>query len=179
MTVGCSCLCHIIHELSQTLQLDPKMKNFIYPLVLFAFVTGPHFTYGQTAHVNWSHTLEQKSESEIMLKLNAKMAPGWFLYSQHIQDGGPVPTQVSFNPSQEYVCVGPVEEKGKQIRYYDEIYDLEIIRYAETVMFQQKFRLDQPVTTLIGKIEYMICNNEVCVPDQIEFSIAVNLIKKN
>ena len=51
--------------------------------------------------VDWSFTQENISESEIELKFKATIEDGWHLYSQHISDDGPVPTEFSFITTEE------------------------------------------------------------------------------
>lgn len=129
--------------------------------------------------VNWNFKIEQLPQHEIVLNITASIAPGWHLYSQHLKEGGPQPTRFSFHQSDGYIVMGQAEEKGKQTTFYDDIYEMEITWYSETASFLQKFRLNEPVTTIIGEVEYMTCNNQICVPDKKEFEINVNLLKED
>ncbi len=50
---------------------------------------------------------------------------------------------------------------------------MDITWYSSIVTFFQKIRLNKPVTTISGKVEYMTCNNEVCIPSMHEFNVDV------
>ena len=148
--------------------------------IVFVLIFFSKVSYGQgTPAVNWNFKVEQLSKHEIILSTTANIAPGWHLYSQQLKEGGPQPTRFNFYLSDEYIPVGKANEKGSQTKFYDEIYEMEITWYTETVSFLQKFRLNEPVTTIKGEVEYMTCNNQICVPDRTEFDIEVNLLKKN
>ena len=71
------------------------MKKLILLLLALPFVVSAQI-YDP---VTWSFTQEQISPDEIELKFTADIEEGWYLYSQTIEDDGPVPTSFIFLPS--------------------------------------------------------------------------------
>lgn len=157
------------------------LKQIKCSLIFAAILSlAPILSRGQgSAPLHWNFKVEGLSDYEIVLAITAKIAPGWHLYSQHLKEGGPQPTRLRFHQNDAYIAMGQPEETGKRTTFYDDIYEMEITWYSETASFLQKFRLNEPITTIIGVVEYMTCNNQVCVPQKKEFEINVNLLEEN
>lgn len=145
-------------------------------ILLYLSVTGftTNLTNTQSNNpIQWHYAVEKKSNHESMLIITAQLASGWHVYSQFMQEGGPLPTSFSFRPSNDFVVAGKPEEKGNPVRFHDDIYDMVITWYAGQVSFLQRVHLLQPATTVSGTITYMICNYHSCVPGKQEFYIPI------
>lgn len=147
-------------------------------ITVASFISSIAFAQGNKP-VKWHFNAEQTSPSEISINISADVAPGWHLYSQFLSEGGPQPTKFYFQHSNDYLPIGSTEEKGSQVKYHDDIYEMEIIWYQGIVSFIQKAKFNTPVFTIKGRVEYMTCNDHLCVPDQQEFSINFNAAKRN
>jgi thiol:disulfide interchange protein DsbD len=124
--------------------------------------------------VTWTLSAEQISRTEIMLKLHASLGRGWHLYSQHMEEGGPIPTRITLAASDDYVPAGGAIEKGDAVKFRDEFYDMDIIWYLNEVSFLQRVKVFQPVNVISGSIAYMICDDHLCIPHQQDFNIAIS-----
>lgn len=143
-------------------------------LTIFIFLI-LQFCYGQGySPVSWQFKAEPVTGHETLLSITATLDPGWHLYSQFIKEGGPIPTRFRFEPGDGYVPVSPMDERGKEARFYDDLYEMDIIWYSDVVTFSQRIRLVHPETIIKGKVEFMTCNDEVCIPGEREFMIEVN-----
>jgi len=100
--------------------------------------------------------------------------PGWHVYSQFIEEGGPVATKVSFNPSADFTLVGSTREHGNALTFRDSIYEMDITWYSTVVTFSQELRLNKTPANVAGSIHYLLCDNHVCIPDTKEFSIDIS-----
>ena len=127
--------------------------------------------------VVWDLKTQPVSRTEIILTITANLAPGWHIYSQRLSDDGPLPTRIIFDEKDSYLPIGETDELGNKTRFYSDIYETYIEWFTGMVSFRQKFRIHEPVTTIRGKIEYMTCNDDTCVPARREFAIEVNLLK--
>lgn len=127
----------------------------------------------QRAPVIWTYEAERVKPQEWRLKLQASLAPGWHIYSQHLQEGGPIPTLIKTEPNQEYSFVGKAEERGKPVQFYDSIYEMEITSYAERVSFLQWIIFDRITSEIKGTVEYMVCDSHQCLPQEEKFTINV------
>jgi Disulphide bond corrector protein DsbC len=151
------------------------MTLFIRHQLLLGCLFCSHLSFGQNSqYVQWRFKAEYNNPQEAILTFTASVQSGWHLYSQYLKEGGPLPTHFVFEPNENFVCVGEVEEKGEQTTFYDKTYDMEITWYSGVVNFIQKARLHQPATKIFGKIEYMICSNHVCIPNKQDFYFDLN-----
>ena len=113
--------------------------------------------------VKWSFSVEQK-ENEAVLLLKATIETLWHLYSQNIGEGGPIPTGFKFTPSADYELIGKVTEpEAKTFR--DPNFDMDLKFFEKEVVFKQKIKLktDQPFSVK-GTLEFMVCNDQMCLP---------------
>lgn len=149
-----------------------------FPVVILLFFQTTFCLAQNPQPVKWNFKSEPVTRPETTLIITASIAPGWHIYSQFMEKGGPLPTGFSFERSEEYSLVGKPEEKGKAIKFYDDIFMIDIIWYSDVVTFSQKIKLYEPFATVKGKVEFMVCNNQMCLPvnEQI-FNIEVKPLK--
>lgn len=123
--------------------------------------------------IKWAFSsFKGADDGEIKLVLTAQLAPGWHIYSQTMEPGGPMPTKVSFSGSDEFVLVGKTTEEGKPENVYSPAFDMNTLYYSNSVSFIQTVRLKKPVTTISGKIQYMLCTKDRCMlPTDVPFTL--------
>jgi hypothetical protein len=120
--------------------------------------------------VHWTFTAETIEEGKYQLTFSAQMDQGWYIYSQHLDEGGPVPTSFSFDPAEGLRIDGEIQEVGNIMQGYDELFDMNVIKYTDQVSFVQLISLDQLPKTISGQLEYMTCDKNRCLPPQnVEF----------
>ena len=141
--------------------------------VLFVFIF--HFSHAQVSDpVSWLTKTSRASQGEMILTFSAALAPGWHLYSQHMKPGGPIPTRFRFNSDDDYLLTGVTQERGEAVTFHDDLYDLEVTWYADLVIFSQLIKVVGPVSTVTGTVEYMVCNYELCIPNEWAFSVPIS-----
>jgi hypothetical protein len=123
--------------------------------------------------VAWTFSVAPLQRSETTLVITATITAGWHLYSQSMKSGGPIPTRIKFTPGNDYILGGTTLEKGNAASFYDDTYEMEIVWYEGVVTYLQPVTLAAPAATIKGSIEYMTCNNEMCVPGEQTFSIKI------
>jgi thiol:disulfide interchange protein DsbD len=122
--------------------------------------------------VQWTFTSIKLNEDTAALVLTAKLDEGWHLYSQYLEEGGPLPTTFTFEPGNGYILAGHVTEESMPVRLYDETFMMDITWFTGTAVFTQKVTLEVPVVTIKGTISFMLCTDEMCLPpDEVSFSI--------
>jgi DsbC/DsbD-like thiol-disulfide interchange protein len=124
--------------------------------------------------VKWAYAAKRTSPTEAVILLKATIEPGWHVYSQHVKDGGPVKTTFTFTLSKSYTLVGKTQEPTPVTRF-EKTFDMEVSYFAGSVIFQQKVKLTGPgPVTVAGKLEYMTCDDEKCLPpDELPFSVLI------
>ncbi|MBK8442648.1 MAG: sugar transporter [Sphingobacteriales bacterium] len=105
--------------------------------------------------------------------LKATIEKGWYLYSQYLQDGGPVPTSIQFKEEKGITIADKIEEKGLAPKSgYDELFQMDITKYAQEATFTARVKQKKATpATLQGSVEFMTCDDTKCLPpDQVDFS---------
>lgn len=126
--------------------------------------------------VKWTYSAQKISDTEANLLIKATIDKGWHVYSQFIEDGGPVPTSFKFTPSADYTLIGKVSESPKAVTAFDPNFGMQIAWHDKQVIFTQKIKLKNPKTTVSGVLEFMVCNDRKCLPPtEVEFSIPVDV----
>ncbi len=145
------------------------MKRFF---TLFALV----LTLATSAQnpVKWSTTVEKINDNQAWLVMTATIENGWHLYSQFIPEGGPIPTSFAFAQTAEFGLEGKVTE-GKAHEEFDPNFDM-ILKYFDTkAVFKQKVNIKSSKDfTLNGELEFMVCNDQMCLPPEF-IDISFNL----
>jgi len=94
--------------------------------------------------VKWSYAAKMISKTEAVVFLKATIDDGWHIYSAYQQEGGPVPTAITFTPSAAYSLSGKLIEPNPQSKY-EKSFKMPVSYFEDEVIFSQRLRLYQPV----------------------------------
>ncbi len=142
-------------------------------LLCFMLLVCPAKGQGVTT-VRWESKMIFIDSDKALIDLKALVQPGWHLYSQHIGEGGPLPTRITFESDTAFALLGSTTEQGTPVQFHDDTYGMNITWYSGVVNFQQRIKLLDPNNLIHGQIDYMTCNTQVCVPGHHYFTIPVN-----
>lgn len=142
-------------------------------ILLLAVTT--HAQSGSAKQVTWTYAAKKVGEKKYAVSITATIAGDFHLYAQKAGVEGPVPTTISFSPNPLLALEGKPSEKGKLINKFESAWDGKVYYFEKTVTFVQLVNLKTKAkTSLNGKIEFMVCNDEVCLPpSEVNFKIAV------
>ncbi len=143
------------------------MKKFIW-LFLLIFIASP--AWSQILEpVKWSFDSKDIGNKQYELTFTAKIDNGWYVYSQNIDEGGPVPT--SFTIEEGASLKGDIKEIGQLKQSYDKLFEMEIRKYPKKVDFVATVEAAQLPTQVKGYLTFMTCNDERCLPpEDVDFS---------
>jgi hypothetical protein len=133
--------------------------------------------------VKWDISLKHLDAEKYELVLNANIEKGWYVYSMFLpSDEGPVATSIMLDS--HYQSFGTATEKSSKsdnrIEGYDEIFDMQLIKYKNDLTITQSIRCPDPSKELKGTLTFMTSDNERCLPPvDIEFSFYPNKIAKS
>jgi hypothetical protein len=136
------------------------MKSILLSLVsLFCFsaVTAQHNP------VSWQASYKATSKTEGEIIVVATIEKGWHTYSQKTVADGPIATSFTFTPSKQYSLVGKTEE-SKPHEEYVKAFEAKISVFTDKAEFKQKIKHTGKVATVAIKVEYMCCNDMMCLP---------------
>ena len=126
--------------------------------------------------VKWSFKADKISTTEYKVTLTATMDEGWYVYSQDLSGKGPIPTRINFDPSQNIVFEGKPLELGNKKEVFDQNFNMTVTKLLGKTTYEQLIKLNGSETTSVkGKLLYMTCNGEMCMPPKnVDFNIALN-----
>ncbi len=124
--------------------------------------------------VTWNFSTEMLEENTYKVTYEATIDPGWYVYSQFLNDGGPIPTTVYFDENAAVVNTSEVEEMSDHVNDgYDKMFDMDVKKFSHSVVFSQTIEVSE-ATTLTGEVEYMTCDSIQCIfPDPAKFELAL------
>jgi len=145
--------------------------------LLFSLIV-VHFLQAQIlAPVKWGWKAEPLKSNEYNLVFTASIDKGWHLYSQFIDEGGPVPTAFTFEKNNDVQVIGkPTEISSHVTEGMDDMFGVHVKKFDERVLFTQKVKVLNN-TTLKGSVEYMVCDDSRCLPPDLkefDFVLATN-----
>jgi len=143
-------------------------------LLLFLLAFGlPLSAQSYDSIVEWSYQAEAVGESEYELQFTADIQKGWYLYSQHVGDAGPIPTRVQMYDHPLVELLEEVQESGEAVEGMDEMFGIEIKKFKNKAVFTQRIRVEEGLKEINGFIEFMCCNEEKCLPPrEIPFTLS-------
>ena len=92
--------------------------------------------------VKWEFGSQKISETEYELIFFAKMDHHWALYSQFVEEGGPLPTVFSFESSADFELIEAVTEAEiNKVTQHDPVFDMVVSKYYDTAIFKQRIKV--------------------------------------
>ena len=138
------------------------MKKIVFAFLLFGFAL-----QGQAqklAPVKWAYQAVKTGDKKYNVIITANVDAPWHIYSQFVKKG-PVPTTVQFAKNPLVVLSGSTKEVGNLEKKFDNNFGAVIGSFGGKVQFIQAVTLKvNTKTKLTGTIEYMVCNEERCLP---------------
>src|SRR5690606_9950887 len=125
--------------------------------------------------IEWDARLEKQNDSIYTLIFEAKLDKGWHLYSQVVDEGGPIATTFTFNNSSTtYELIGSTEEPDVA-PVFDEVFGMDIKFFKNEATFTQQIKVFDLNTIIKAEVEYMVCDDAQCLPpDVVPFQFSVN-----
>ncbi|MCL2413488.1 MAG: thioredoxin family protein, partial [Bacteroidales bacterium] len=129
--------------------------------------------------VSWSFSVNPLNGNRAELIFSANIEPGWNMYAVEVPPNGPLPTEFIYNPSNAFRKVGSVREVPPAPIVFDATFEMEVGKHSGNVRFIQTIEiLSEQNFTITGSIDYMVCDDVMCMPFDVEFSIPVRGIPR-
>ena len=138
------------------------MKKILFALLFFGFALQSQSQ--KLAPVKWAYQAVKTGDKKYNVIITANVDAPWHIYSQFVKKG-PVPTTVQFAKNPLVVLSGSTKEVGNLEKKFDNNFGAVIGSFGGKVQFIQAVTLKvNTKTKLTGTIEYMVCNEERCLP---------------
>lgn len=134
--------------------------KYIITVAFLAFVL-PQESAAQDV-ADWTFEIVEM-DGEKSLKATAAIKDGWFIYSQHVGEDGPIPTSFDFNKGEDLVTIELVEA-SEAIKNYSELFGMEVIKYKDEAVFTFAINESMSEGMLSGEVTYMACDKSRCLP---------------
>ncbi len=145
------------------MKLKTMKKIILLTLSLFSFL----FSKSQVPNnpVTWLATYKSISATEGEITIQAKIDKGWHTYSQRPTEAGPIPTSFDFKAlPANYELTGKTIETDAHEEFV-KAFDAKIFVFTDKAEFKQKIKIKgKNGFTIPVKIEYMTCNDMMCLP---------------
>ena len=113
------------------------MKKYLF--LLFTIISFSLFSQIQDP-VDWSFSVEDVSNNTYNLIIEADIEKGWRVYSQHVDDDGPIPTSFQFIETQDFTLIGDVLE-GNVMTKFDPVFEMNLSYFEDKAGFKQKITI--------------------------------------
>ena len=124
--------------------------------------------------VKWDISSQKTGENEYQISFKAKIDNGWHIFAQYLPKGNySLPTKFSFEQLTDAELVDTVRELSNVVEEKDEIAGAMVRFFCNEAVFAQTVKVTGPAPTVIGKIEYQTCSDEMCVMGDKEFSLSI------
>lgn len=150
-----------------------RMKKF--SLLFFSLIAGITLLAQSNKQVKWVFSSKKIADKTYEVYMTATINGNYHLYAQNAGVEGPLPTAFVFTKNPLLVLDGKVKEIGKLVKKYESAWSGSVNYYEKTVNFIQTVKVKgRAKTNLAGKVEFMVCNDNLCLPPgEVEFSVNI------
>lgn len=138
-----------------------RVISFFFFLLLSVALSAQHNP------ISWDFEAKALGNNEYELRYTARVADGWTIYSALMEDGGPIPTAVSYD-SKHQELVGKFEERTSKAanrkEEMDEIFEMNVIKYKKDLTLVQRVRVTDKGKPVEGYVTCQACDHEKCLP---------------
>ncbi|PWT77957.1 MAG: hypothetical protein C5B59_02735 [Bacteroidetes bacterium] len=149
------------------------MKRILFFIISVAFTSG---IFAQSnKQVQWTYTAKKVAENTFDVHMTASINSDFHLYAQEPGGDGPIPTSFTFTKNPLLILDGKPREVGNVVKKYEQAWNHDVKYYEKNVDFVQRVKLKgNAKTNLAGKVEFMVCNDQKCLPPS-NVEIKVNI----
>lgn len=144
------------------------MKKFIVLILISSF----NLSFFSQNPINWKTQYDRDGNKIIF---DAIIEKGWHLYAVNVPNPnkGPLPTIFEFHKNSSYSIVGEVKQEKPKIRF-DKGFGVKVAYYEKKTRFTQQIISNLDSAIVSGKIKFMTCNEEKCLPFNYKFLVKIN-----
>jgi len=114
--------------------------------------------------ITWTIAEGKRSKDTVLVRVTAKIADTWHLYSIAQPPGGPIPTRIWITDDQPFKMTGDIRGP-KAESSFDSNFNMDVAYYEGEAEFQFAVK---PITTskqtLHVRASFQTCNDRLCLP---------------
>ena len=128
----------------------------------------------QLQPVKWTVEAEKISDTEYNIIYEAVIDDHWHLYSQHLPEGGAIPTEFTYNEDnlgKDFKLIGETQE-SESITKFDKVFEMDLTFFDYSATFTQKIEVLNPeLSTITSEVDFQACDDKQCIFDSQIFNI--------
>lgn len=114
--------------------------------------------------VHFTTQMKDLKNGEAELVFKATIDAGWHVYSTGLGNDGPISASFHKVKMDGAEPVGKLQARGKEIKQFDKLFEMEVRYFEQAVTFVQKIKFIKPKYDIDCYIEYGACNDQACLP---------------
>ena len=114
--------------------------------------------------VHFTSQLKDLKNGEAELIFKATIDAGWHVYSTGLGNDGPISASFHQVKMDGAETVGKLQARGKEIKQFDKLFEMEVRYFEQAVTFVQKIKFTKPKYNIDCYVEYGACNDQACLP---------------
>ena len=114
--------------------------------------------------VHFTSQLKDLENGEAELIFKATIDAGWHVYSTGLGNDGPISASFHQVKMDGAETVGKLQARGKEIKQFDKLFEMEVRYFEQAVTFVQKIKFTKPKYNIDCYVEYGACNDQACLP---------------
>lgn len=140
------------------------MKKIFYSLIAFLLLISVNAQVLDP--VKWKTRVEKKSDTELVLIMDAKIDNGWHFYSQNTPDGGALPAVFTFKDAKgNYQLVGKTSE-GKYEKHFNDVFEVDEYFFTQSAQFKQTIKvLNLKLKVIKAELDGQTCIDGKCIQE--------------
>jgi thiol:disulfide interchange protein DsbD len=144
------------------------LTAFLYTIIASSQILNP---------VSWDFDSRKVSATEYELIFTANIDENWAVYSQYVDEGGPIPTGFIFEKSEAFTLIDSVIESNEnKVTKHDPVFDMILSKFFNKGTFTQKINLNADEATVKGELSFMTCDDIKCLaPTDVPFEFKLSL----
>lgn len=148
------------------------MKKFIFlSVVVLSFIGNAQIL----DPVKWGFESAKVSEDVYELIFTATIDKKWAIYSQFIEEGGPIPTTFTFEEGDYELIEDVIETDENKVTKHDSVFNMQVSKFYDKAVFKQKIKLNNPNAIVKGSLVFMTCDDARCLaPKDVPFEFDVS-----
>lgn len=122
----------------------------------------------------WQVSIQKKTDLQYNIVARATIKNNWHIYGIK-KVNGPIPTSIQITPHPLIQLDGKVQEIGKKITKYEDIFSTNVEYYENTLTIIQPIKIKTKAKiTITGNVNFMACDDKNCTPPhKIPFSLSI------
>lgn len=132
------------------------------------------FINSANAHVNWTITANKVDDSTALIVMKAKIEKDHWIYSINQGEGGPMPTEITFEENQDIEFIEDFVIRGKEKSKQDDVFKMEVKYFEKRITLTRKVKIKTGATKIKGKIDFQICNDKTCFFGDESFNLSLS-----